>query len=156
MATVGLAKPATLGTAVLQIYDQSSTNTRMNLKLQACDIQYVQEVDDTTGNTDAFRTAEGNSLLGGTIALQGLLLTDLVAGVSPDRIGIENMFSTTENTSRMRWSVGLASGIFLQGKMIVRECRVRWIRTAATIQLTIVGQITDTAASTTEATAAYT
>jgi hypothetical protein len=56
----------------------------------------------------------------------------------------------------MRWSVGLASGIFLQGKMIVRECRVRWIRTAATIQLTIVGQITDTAASTTEATAAYT
>lgn len=155
MATVGLAKPATLGTAVLQILDQSSTNTRMNLKLQACDIQYVQEIDDTTGNTDAYRTAEGNALLGGTIALQGLLVTDLVAGVSPDRIGIENMFSTTENTSRMRWSVGLASGIFLQGKMIVRECRVRWIRTAATIQLTIVGQITDTAASTTEATAAY-
>jgi hypothetical protein len=155
MATVGLAKPATLGTAVLQILDQSSTNTRMNLKLQACDIQYVQEVDDTTGNTDAFRTAEGNALLGGTIALQGLLVTDLVAGVSPDRIGIENMFSTTENTSRMRWSVGLANGIFLRGKMIVRECRVRWIRTAATIQLTIVGQITDTASADTESTTAY-
>ena len=72
-----------------------------------------------------------------------------------DKIGIENMFSTTENTSRMRWSVGLASGIFLQGKMIVRECRIRWIRTAATIQVTIAGQITDTAAADTEAIAAY-
>lgn len=158
MATVALAKPGTLSTAVLQVIRADNTTATMALKLQACDIDYRQGVEDTTGSgpgqNDPYVTVEGNALLGGQIALQGLLVS--TAGIGSDWIGIENMFSTTDNVSRMRWSVGLASGIYLRGSMVVESCRVRWVRTAATVQVTIAGRITDTSPTTTEATAAYT
>ena len=162
MATVALAKPGTLGSAVLQILKADAAVAMMGLKLQACDISYDQITEDTTGSgpaqTDAYHTHEGSGLLGGQIALQGLLIstktidTDGNTGAYEQWIGIQNMFSTTDARSRMRWSVGLANGIFLNGSMIVKQCRVRWVRTAATIQLTIVGVITNTSPSTTEAT----
>lgn len=158
MATVALAKPATLGTAVLQIVRSDNTTATMALKIQACDIDYRQGVEDTTGSapsaTDSFVTMEGNALLGGQIAIQGLLMSTATVVSNADWIGIENMFSTTDAISRMRWSVGLASGIYLRGSMIVESCRVRWVRTAATVQVTITGRITDTAPGSTEAGAA--
>lgn len=160
MATVALAKPGTLGTAVLQIVKSNSTTKTMQLKLQACDIDYSQTVEDTTGGADSTpdtnHTAEGSGLLGGQIALQGLLMSTSFATQTDEQfIGIENMFSTTDAFSRMRWSVGLASGIFLRGSMIVERCRVRWVRSAATVQLTITGRITDTTPTDTESTAVF-
>ena len=172
MAIVPLAKPGTLGTAVLQIVRSSNSLTQtMQIKLQACDIDYSQTVEDTTGasSTDAddYHTAEGSGLLGGSIALQGLLMstafstgdaggTPIATSVVSQFIGINNMFALTDTLSRMRWSVGLANGIFLRGSMIVEKCRVRWVRTASTVQLTIIGRITDTDPGATEATAAIT
>lgn len=163
MATVALAKPGTHGTAVLQILRADTAVATMALKLQACDISYDQITEDTTGSgpsqTDAYHTHEGSGLLGGQIALQGLLMSTQTIDINGSSgsveawIGISNMFSTTDAVSRMRWSVGLANGIYLRGNMIVKQCRVRWVRTAATVQLTIVGVITDTSGSTTEATA---
>jgi hypothetical protein len=163
MATVALAKPGTHGTAVLQILQGDAALAKMALKLQACDISYDQITEDTTGSgpsqTDTYHTHEGSGLLGGQIALQGLLMstktvdTNGNASASEQWIGIQNMFSTTDNYSRMRWSIALANGIYLRGNMIVKQCRVRWVRTAATVQLTIVGVLTDTDSSTTEATA---
>lgn len=165
MATVALAKPGTHGTAVLQILKSDAVIPAMALKLQACDISYDQITEDTTGSgpsqTDTYHTHEGSGLLGGQIALQGLLMstqtidTNGSAGSAEAWIGVQNMFSTTDVQSRMRWSVALASGIFLRGSMIVKQCRVRWVRTAATVQITIVGVITDTSAGTTENTAHY-
>lgn len=156
MATVALAKPATLGTAVLQIVRSDNLTATMALKLQVCDVDYRQVVEDTTGSNattaDTNVTVEGSGLLGGQIALQGLLMSTATA---VDWIGIENMFSTTDAISRMRWSVGLANGIYLRGSMIVESCRIRWVRTAATVQVTIQGRITDTAPTTTEATTHY-
>lgn len=163
MATVALAKPGTAGTAILQIVKSDSLTRTMQIKLSACDIDYRQVVEDTTGGTDTvadtFVTQEGSGLLGGQIALQGLLVSQ--AGVTPDGggsawIGIANMFSTNDPFCRMRWSVQLANGIYLKGSMIVESCRVRWVRTAATVQLTISGRITDTSKSSTEGTTAYT
>ena len=162
MATVALAKPGTHGTAVLQILRSDTSQAMMALKLQACDISYDQITEDTTGSgpsqTDTYHTHEGSGLLGGQIALQGLLMSTQTidgngsSGSLEQWIGIGNMFSTTDAQSRMRWSVALANGIFLRGNMIVKQCRVRWVRTAATIQLTIVGVITDTDATATEST----
>jgi hypothetical protein len=171
MAIVPLAKPGTLGTAVLQIVRSNNTLTQtMQIKLQACDIDYSQTVEDTTGasSTDAddYHTAEGSGLLGGSIALQGLLMsTSFSTGdavgtpattVVSQFIGINNMFALTDTLSRMRWSVGLASGIFLKGSMVVEKCRVRWVRTASTVQITIMGRITDTDPGVTEAIVAIT
>jgi hypothetical protein len=165
MATVALAKPGTHGSAVLQILKADALVASMGLKLQACDVSYDQITEDTTGSgpsqTDTYHTHEGSGLLGGQIALQGLLMstktidTNGSGGSAEAWIGIENMFSTTDVQSRMRWSVALANGIFLRGSMIVKQCRVRWVRTAATVQITIVGVITDTAPGSTEATAHY-
>jgi hypothetical protein len=152
MATVELAKPATLGTAVLQVIRSTGglANT-IQLKLQACDIDFRQITEDTTGGNDVvadtFHTHEGSGLCGGTIALQGLLQSSktlTVEGGSAEYLGLSNMFSTTDTWSRMRWSVGLANNIYFRGNMIVEQCRVRWVRTAATVQVTIVGKITDT------------
>lgn len=151
MATVALAKPATLGTAVLQVVRNNSLNQTIALKLQACDIDFRQITEDTTGGNDAvadtFHTHEGSGLLGGTIALQGLLQSakGVVTEGNPQYVGLRNIFATTDAYSRMRWSVGLANNIYFRGEMIVEQCRVRWVRTAATVQLTIVGKITDTA-----------
>jgi hypothetical protein len=165
MATVELAKPGTAGTAILQLIKSNALTESMRLKLQAADINYTQVVEDTTGGTnvvaDTFHTHEGSGLLGGTIALQGLLvstrtLAESGGGGSLAWIGIANMFSTDDTFCRMRWSVQLASGIYLRGSMIVETCRVRWIRTAATVQLTINGRITDTGRLDTEETAAFT
>lgn len=157
MATVPLAKPGTAGTAVLQIIKSNSVTATLAIKLQACDITYSQDVEDTTGGTDtvadAFHTAEGSGLLGGQIALQGLLLSTkgpTIQGGSTTYIGIGNMFSTDDTYCRMRWSVQLANAIYLKGSMIVEQTRIRWVRTAATVQLTIVGRITDTSRLTTE------
>lgn len=157
MATVALAKPGTAGSAILQIIKSNSTTATMQLKLQACDITYTQTVEDTTGATDAaadtFHTAEGSGLLGGQIALQGLLVSSkgpTNQGGSTSYTGIGNMFSTDDTFSRMRWSVQMANGIFFKGSMIVEQFKVRWVRTAATVQLTIVGRITDTSRLTTE------
>jgi len=163
MAITALAKPATLGNAVLQIVAQSSLGATMHLKLQACDINYTQVVEDTTGASDviADTTAqmENSGILAGSIALQGLLRSDKTIGLdgtaNSQWIGIGNMFNTNGEYSKMRWSVGLASGIFLRGEMVVESCRVRWVRTAATVQVTISGKITNTSRSTTEATSEY-
>lgn len=157
MATVSLAKPGTAGTAVLQIVRGDNVVKTMNLKLQACDISYTQVVEDTTGGTDTvadgFHTHEGSSLLGGTIALQGLLVSvaDVAVGSGNDYVGIENMYSTTDVLCRMRWSVHTANAIYFRGSMIVEKTTIRWVRTAATVQITIAGRITDTAPSATEA-----
>lgn len=164
MAITALAKPATLGNAVLQIVSQSTLVAQMHLKLQACDIQYTQVTEETTGASDIIADTtvqvENSGLLGGSIALQGLLRSDKTIGiegsVSPTQwIGMGNMFSTNSEYSKMRWSVGLASGIFLRGEMVVEQCRIRWVRTAATVQVTISGKITNTSKSTTEAIEAY-
>jgi hypothetical protein len=163
MATVSLAKPGTAGTAVLQIVKSpSGVVATMALKLQACDITYTQDVEDTTGGTDSiadtFHTAEGSGLLGGQVAFQGLLISvkgPTVEGSSTSYSGLGNMFSTDDTYSRMRWSVQLASGIYLKGSMIVESTKFRWVRTAATVQMTIVGRITDTSRTTTEATSAH-
>jgi len=157
MATVALAKPGTVGTAVLQILKGDSTAATMQLKLQACDITYTQNVEDTTGSSDAvadtFHTAEGSGLLGGQIALQGLLMSSKgpsVQGGATSYTGLGNMFSTTDSFSRMRWCVNMHSGLFFKGSMIVEQTKIRWVRTAATIQMTIIGRITDTSRLTTE------
>lgn len=165
MATVSLAKPGTAQTAVLQIIKANSVTETMQLKLQACDITYTQVVEDTTGGTDSvadmYHTHEGSGLLGGTVALQGLLVSSvgpsIVVGQTTANvwIGVGNMFSTDDSTSRMRWSVQLHNNIYLRGSMIVEQCRVRWVRTAATVQLTIIGRITDTSRETTEATGPF-
>ena len=157
MATVQLAKPGTAGTAVLQIIKSSSVTATMQLKLQACDITYTQDVEDTTGGTDAtadaYHTAEGSGLVGGQVAFQGLLISakgPVNQGGSSSYIGLGNMFSTDDTYSRMRWSVQLASGLYLSGSMIVESTKVRWVRTAATVQMTIIGRITDTVRNDTE------
>jgi len=157
MATVSLAKPGTAGTAVLQIIKSSTVTVTMQLKLQACDITYTQDVEDTTGGTDstadAYHTAEGSGLLGGQVAFQGLLISTkgpVNQGGASSYIGLGNMFSTDDTYCRMRWSVQLSSGIYLSGSMIVESTKVRWVRTAATVQMTIVGRITDTARNDTE------
>lgn len=161
MATVPLAKPGTAGSAVLQIIKSGTVTETLAIKLQACDINYTQVVEDTTGATDTtadvFHTLEGSGLLGGTIALQGLLCSTKDVGIvggGSGYTGIANVFSTTDAFSRMRWSVQTASGIFFQGSMIVEQYRIRWVRTAATVQITIMGKITDTAPLTTEASGA--
>lgn len=166
MATVALAKPGTAANAVLQVLKSNSVTQTMQIKLQACDINYTQNVEDTTGGTDTvadtFHTHEGSGLLGGTIALQGLLVSSkgptLEGGVAPNNTsftGIGNIFSTDDTFCRMRWSVQLASGIYLRGSMIVEQCRIRWVRTAATVQMSIIGRITDTGRLDTERTTAF-
>jgi hypothetical protein len=160
-AITTLAKPATLGTGVLQIVSGSTVVATMHLKLQACDINYTQVVEETTGASDDVADTsaqhEGAAILGGSIALQGLVRSDKTIGIegslTPTQwIGIGNMFSTNNEYAKMRWSVGLASGIFLQGTMVVEQCRIRWVRTAATVQVTINGKITNTGKTATEAT----
>lgn len=158
MANVQLAKPGTHGTAVLQIVRSNIVSSTMQLKLQACDINYTQVVEDTTGSSDTvadtFHTAEGSGLLGGSIALQGLLQSQkgpIQEGTSQSAyLGISNIFSTNDQYCRMRWSVALANGITARGSMIVEQCKIRWVRTAATVQVTIVGKLTDTDRNTTE------
>ena len=156
MPTVPLAKPGTLGVAVLQVIRGDATTPTMAVKIQACDIEYAQRTEETTGSNpgaiDAYEVHEGNGLLGGQIAIQGLLLSQATVTTTggTDFIGIQNIFDNTDELSRMRWSVGLANGIYLQGKMIVRSCRIRWVRTAATVQVTITGVITDTSPANTE------
>ena len=157
MATVSLAKPGTAGTAVLQIVKSpSGVVATMALKLQACDITYTQDVEDTTGGTDSvadtYHTAEGSGLVGGQVAFQG----PSIEGGGTSYTGLGNMFSTDDTYSRMRWSVQLASGIYLKGSMIVESTKFRWVRTAATVQMTIIGRITDTSRLTTEASTAHT
>lgn len=162
MATVSLAKPGTAGTAVLQILKSNSVTATMALKLQACDITYTQTVEDTTGGTDtvadSFHTAEGSGLLGGQVALQGLLISVKGPGVqggTTSYTGLGNMFSTDDTFARMRWSVQMANNIYLKGSMIVEQTKFRWVRTAATVQMTIVGRITDTSRTSTEDTQGY-
>jgi len=157
MSSVPLAKPGTLGTAVLQVIRSDTSVATMAVKIQACDIEYAQRTEEVTGSLpgsiDTTEIHEGNSLLGGQIAIQGLLLAEATVATESggtDFIGIENIFTTTSDVSKMLWSVGLASGISLSGKMIVRSCRIRWVRTAATVQVTITGVITDTDPASTE------